>query len=269
MKKIEFVIVVYNDHQDTRSCVESIAKMDSNDLLSCVIVDNSDDPVIMGLIDSIPDGYSFARILRPPNNLGYFGAFNYYFNCCVCDDLDCVVLCNNDLIFQHDFIDNLMRRKYDQNIFVVCPDVITLDGVHQNPHVLQPRTVLQRFKLDLYFIHYYMAITLRLVQKLISFFYSKKLRLQASQPGCIHMGIGACYALLPSFLEKFNNLSFPHFLYGEEAYLSKQVHEGGGRLFYDPELVVYHKESATLSKLPKRKTYEYGRDGYWSYRKFY
>lgn len=83
------------------------------------------------------------------------------------------------------------------------------------------------------------------------------------------MGIGACYVLLPAFLKKYKSLVFPHFLYGEEAYLSRQVHERGGLLFYDPDLVVLHKESATLSKLPKRTTYEFGRDGYWHYRGFY
>ena len=83
------------------------------------------------------------------------------------------------------------------------------------------------------------------------------------------MGIGACYVLLPSFLSRFRQLDFPHFLYGEEAYLTRQVHSAGGKLYYDPELKVQHKESATLSKLPKRTTYEFGRDGYWSYRTFY
>jgi GT2 family glycosyltransferase len=164
---------------------------------------------------------------------------------------------------------NFDLKTYPDDVFVVCPDVITIEGVHQNPHVLKPRTTMQRLKLDLYFSHYYVACILLYFKRLLSPLFKKTNTIYYSKAGYLHMGIGACYILLPVFLSKFKHLDFPHFLYGEEAYLSLQVRNAGGALFYDPSLRVQHKESATLSKLPKIKTYHLGRDGYWSYRKFY
>ena len=58
-------------------------------------------------------------------------------------------------------------------------------------------------------------------------------------------------------------------LFGEEAFLTKQVHDAGGKLYYDPKLVVRHKESATVSRLPSRRTYEFARTAYPDYRKFW
>lgn len=81
------------------------------------------------------------------------------------------------------------------------------------------------------------------------------------------MGIGACYILSPEFLKIFNQLDYPHFLYGEEAYFSNQIHSSGGILWFDPDLVVHHAESATLSKVPKRTAYEFSKSGYPSYRR--
>ena len=81
------------------------------------------------------------------------------------------------------------------------------------------------------------------------------------------MGIGACYILTRAFLERFKELHYPYFLYGEEAYFSNQIHTAGGILWFDPVLRVHHAESATLSKIPKRTAYEFARSGYPSYRK--
>ena len=149
--------------------------------------------------------------------------------------------------------------------FSVCPDVVTFDGLHQNPHVLQRIGWLRRFQFDLYFSNYYVARLMSLILGIV-----RPVKVSPPQPvvGCeIHMGIGAIYVLTPEFLKRFNKLNFPHFLYGEEAYFSDQIHAVGGILWFDPDLRVSHAESATLSKVPKRTAYEFARSGYASYRK--
>lgn len=265
-----FVAVVYNNYRDTLDFIESIEKLlESKINVTCVIVDNSDNLSVQNKIDDLVLIYPFVKILRPGSNLGYFGGFNHFFRSQLFDLRDIVILCNNDLVFYEDFIRKIKSKSYSEDIFIVCPDVITLDGVHQNPHVLKPRTTLQRLKLDLYFSNYYLACCLRLMQKVIYYFWGSNKRYVAGAPCYLHMGIGACYILLPNFISKFGTLDYPHFLYGEEAYLTRQVHTLGGRLYYDPDLKVSHKESATLSKLPKKVTYDFAQEGYWNYRKFY
>lgn len=270
MKKFQVVAVIYNNYKDTFEFCQSLKRANSSRFyLSCFLVDNSDDFLIKELIDTIQDDFDFVRILRPSRNIGYFGAFNFFFESEFFESEAVVLICNNDLIFSADFFEALYRAKYNEDVFVICPDVLTFDGVHQNPHVLKPRTWLQRIKLDLYFSSYYIAFILRFIQRIIKPLTSCKTGSDLALPGYLHMGIGACYVLLPKFFAKFNRLNYPHFLYGEEAYLTNQVHSEGGRLYYDPKLKILHKEGATLSKLPGRTTYNFGRDGYWSYRKFY
>lgn len=267
MNRIEFVAVVYNNYIDTSDFIESINALRQSYVdISCVIVDNSDDAVVRERIDKLASIYGFLRVLRPPFNLGYFGAFNFYFAECAPSGSDVIVLCNNDLIFSIDFVENFRSTKYYDDIYVVCPDVVTLDGVHQNPHSLRRRSHLQILKFDLYFSAYSVACLLRIVQRGMRTLWKIKRKRNPAPAGYLHMGVGACYILLPVFFSKFRKLDFPHFLYGEEVYLTNQVHSVGGKLYYDPELKVRHKESATLSKLPARTTYDFARKGYWSYR---
>lgn len=82
------------------------------------------------------------------------------------------------------------------------------------------------------------------------------------------MGVGACYILTTEFFKKFKKLDYPHFLYAEEAYLTNQIHTAGGIHWFDPDLRVHHAESASLSKIPKRTAYEFGKSSYWGCRHF-
>jgi len=265
-----FVGVVYNNYDDTFDFCRSLAKMALDKVeIACFLVDNSNCTKTQERIDSLVVEFSFVKVLRSGSNLGYFGGFNLFFDSSFFDPSDTVVLCNNDLVFDREFCEIFLLEIYPDDVFVVCPDIITTDGVHQNPHVIVPLGRLARLRLDLYFAHYYVACFLRWLQGILKFLWDSKKRKEPSLSGYLHMGIGACYILLPAFFDRFSRLDFPHFLYGEEAYLTKQVHSVGGRLYYDPLLKVLHKESATLSKLPSRVTYEFGRDGYWQYRSFY
>ena len=268
ISRFTFVGVVYNNYHDTIDFCQSLSIIEkSGQFLTCVIVDNSDRDDIQKKIDSLSYQFEFVEVLRPPENLGYFGAFNYFFESEFYFSDNTIVLCNNDLIFEKTFCDRYLSSDYPDDVFVLCPDVVTVDGVHQNPHVRFPLAWYSKLKLDLYFSNYYIARFLRLFKACLPCYFRTK-KNQASSAGYLHMGIGACYILRQSFLQRFSSLEFPHFLYGEEAYLSKQVHDAAGKLFYDPELKVLHKESATLSTLPSRITYDFGRDGYWRYRSF-
>ncbi len=240
--------------------------------LNCYLIDNSTDIFISNALDKLITNYPFLYILRPDKNLGYFGAFNFALSFNFHIDADYTLLCNNDLIFSDDFFQNLSSKKYNNDILAICPDVITINGFHQNPHVIKPLGFFGRLKLDLYFSHYYVACFLQFLRNLLNPFSNnlKKLRSSSAMSAMtIHMGIGACYILPSVFFINISTLNYPFFLYGEEAFLSKQIHDANGKLFYDPSLQVVHAESATLSKIPRRLTYEFAREGYPTYRNFY
>ncbi len=267
-----FITVVYNNFADTEEFCRSLGLQDRTTQfdLQCVIVDNSTDLAESARVLSLTDEFDFVSILRPGENTGYFGGLNYALERYDCSNFSCVVVCNNDLEFSADFCKTFISMKFTDDTFVVCPNVVTLDGVHQNPHVLRPFSRIARARLDLYFSHYYVAAFLKSVKQAIRCIMPHRLGNNKIMPSSfVHMGIGACYLLLPQFFARFSKLQYPFFLYGEEAFLSSQVHRGGGRLFYCSTLNLRHKESATLSKLPAKVSYEYARSGYRTYRRLY
>jgi len=271
MYKILFISVVYNNYDDTDSLCRSLLNQNRNisHRINCLIIDNSSDNDISRKILSLQYIYNFVHVLKPEKNLGYFGGLNYGIEACNCHDYSNVVVCNNDLEFDEDFCDNLLSNNYTNETLVICPDIVSAIGRHQNPHALAPISRLHRFRLDIYFLHYYIATVTKIIQKIFNSFKMPKHNSAPLKPCFMHMGIGACYILRHRFFKHFLKLEYPFFIYGEEAFLTSQVHSVGGRLFFDPSLRVMHKECASLSTLPKRVTYEYAREGYRVYRKLY
>jgi GT2 family glycosyltransferase len=232
--------------------------------LTCVVVDNSATEQSRGELRGILEQHNWTVYLSAGRNIGYFGGLNFGLNSLNLDEWSAVVICNNDLEFESDFCRKLAISQYPDSVFSVCPDVVTRDGLHQNPHVLERISSFRRLQFDLYFSHYWVARLLAGILRLI-----RPKKASPPQPeGCceIHMGIGACYVLTRGFLSRFKSLSYPHFLYGEEAFFSDQIHSAGGVLWFDPALVVHHAESAATSKVPRRITYEFARESYSDYR---
>ena len=267
----DFLCVVYNNYEDTLEYCNSLCSMDLIDCnIRCFVLDNSTNDDIISQVKQLPDKYDFVTVLRSGSNLGYFGAFNYFFETSYFDTNRIVVICNNDLVFDKYFCTRYIENtgKYPSDAMVICPDVVTSDGRHQNPHLLKRLGFFSRLKLDLYFSNYYLGTLLKIIKFLLTPIISGKGYVKESS-GYIYLGIGACYILNKKFFESFDRLIYPHFIYGEEAYLSSQVHSVHGRLYYDSTLIVTHKDSATFKKLPSKLVYEYEREGYWSYRKLY
>ena len=268
MDTISVVCVNFNNTGYTRKLMESLRTQRGRTeefTVECIIVDNSTCAEEAEECGKLAGCYSWITYSRPPKNLGYFGGLNYGLSISNAGDRQFVIIGNNDLQFDNEFCSDLHKREYDAKVFAVCPDIITADGLHQNPHILRRIGRFRRFQLDLYYSHYYMSRILLLILKIIR--PVKSSRWQPPRACEIHMGVGACYILTAKFFKHFKKLNYPFFLYGEEAYISEQIHSEGGILWYDPGLRVHHAESASLSKLPSRATYEFERTGFPDFRK--
>jgi GT2 family glycosyltransferase len=269
---IRFVVVNFNNHSFTELLCNSLMNQlgaFEDYSIECVVVDNSTDNEDSSLLAKFASQYSWIRILKPAENKGYFGGLNYGLeNTYYSKEQDIIIIGNNDLQFKSDFCEKLVKqyKSYEDNVYAICPNVITPEGLNQNPHILKKISFLRRIQFDVYFSHYYVASTLVFLKSLYE---RKHLKSNDTHPasGEIHMGIGACYILTANFLKSFSKLSYPYFLYGEEAFFSEQIHSEKGILYFDSSLTVFHAESATLSKIPKRISYEYAKKGYPSYRK--
>lgn len=266
--KIAFICVNFNNFSYTKKLCDSLVRQsgrDSQFSIDCIVVDNSTDEEDSLALSEFAEKHSWIKCLHASKNLGYFGGLNHGLQNAALDIYSYVVIGNNDLTYEASFCQELCRANYGRNVYAVCPDVITKDGVHQNPHVMKKMGRWWRLQLDIYFLHYYFAWLLLAILRVI-----RPVKSSPPQPASqceIHMGIGACYVLTRAFFAKFKSLNYPHFLYGEEAYFSDQIHSSSGVLLFDPVLRVHHAESATLSKMPRRMAYEFARVGYPSYRK--
>jgi hypothetical protein len=58
---------------------------------------------------------------------------------------DCVIVGNNDLTFDEDFLEKLAAGVYTDDTLVVAPNVITKDGYHQNPHCITRVPATRKF----------------------------------------------------------------------------------------------------------------------------
>lgn len=265
---IQFISVNFNNAAYSKQLLASVERQRGRDntfTVKCVIVDNSTNDADAEECEAVTRPYPWVEYVHSTSNLGYFGGLNAGLGISQANTTSYVVVCNNDVAFSEDFCDTLSKRQYSNNVLAVCPDVITRDGLHQNPHIYRRISWLRRFQFDVYYSHYYMSRLLAGVLRVIR--PVKSSRWQPEQACETHMGVGACYVLTAGFMKRFDHLSYPHFLYGEEAYISDQIHAAGGILWYDPDLRVDHAESAALSKVPKRTTYEYERSGYPDFRK--
>lgn len=264
MKLLSVVVVNYRGFDLTLQMYKSL-----NSSLDCsefdfVVVDNSQDENENNNLNTAFKGCSNVYIHSVVNN-GYFHGLNDGLGLIDVKDYKYIVVGNNDIVFANDFPVKLKQANYADNVYAVCPDVRSSEGVHQNPHVVNRFNFFQRLKSDIYFSNYYVASALLIIKKALS----GKLKTDKDiEPKVIHMGIGAIYILTAGFFRYNRSLEFPFFLYGEEAFLSNQIHNSGGVLFYDPDLVVDHLESATLSKMHSRDRYNWARDGYKVYRDY-
>jgi GT2 family glycosyltransferase len=265
---IRFFCVNFNNTVFSRKLVRSLEIQNGRMVdfsVDCINEDNTTNEQEAEGCQSISTGHSWVTYIRAPKNLGYFGGLNYGLSMTEASDAAYVVVCNNDVEFEEDFCERLIRATYAPNVFSVCPDVTTPDGLHQNPHILKRISTLRRLQFDFYFAHYYVSRLLFLILRLV-----RPVKVSPTQPreGCeLHMGVGACYVLTRAFLIRFKNLTYPFFLYGEEAYISNQIHTAGGILWFDPHLHVRHAESAALSRVPNRTAFEYARKGYRDYKR--
>lgn len=233
-----------------------------------IVVDNASQPEDFTLLQGICRGRDGVTLIRSEINLGYFGGLNLGLDAISRRDDDIVIIGNNDLTFPPSFFERLARAHYADDVFVVAPNVITADGYHQNPHCPGRVSAKRKFLYDLYFSHFLLGGLMSNLSAKLKRANGGRVNALAGASQYIHMGIGAVYLLTAAYFKHFKRLDDSVFLYGEEALLAGQLMAVGGRTFYDAELIVNHAESATLSKLPSRTTYEFGRASYPRYRQF-
>lgn len=265
--KIPFICVNYNSEEETIKYIDNIFTLDNSNVAFIIIVDNSPTLNSYEIIKTYIEAHKLENTvtLIRCENKGYFHGLNIGIKEAKKNNktLGYMVVGNNDILFEKNFIKNLIHNKYQDDVLVIAPDIITTEGSHENPHVLHKMSRLRILKYDLFFSNYYLGKFFRLLKP-------SERPMQKHDPigKNIYMGIGALYVLTPTFFKHFSELWDYVFLYGEEAILTGQINSVNGKIFYDPSLICFHNESSTTGKMEKKSKYEIVQNSYKIYRKY-
>ncbi len=271
MLNLGFVFTNFNNSQLTLNALKSIEEGSIGGDYSVVVVDNDSSEIEKKILADGVGRHPNIKLIFNSENVGYFNGLNIGINFLRENKskFQFIIVGNNDLIFQRQFFTSLELQANElmQNL-VVSPDIITLDNVHQNPHVRKPVSRFREIVWDIYYSNYQIAKIISYCASKLQRWVQRKDFLTHDVPGYIHQGYGACYLLTPVFFEKFQELWSPGFLDGEEFYLSIQLESVGSMVYYCPLLKIYHHDHASTGKLSGRKFWEYKKSYHAIYRHF-
>lgn len=271
--KLGYVCTNFNNSHFTVDAARSLVASAGNaHELRIVVVDNQSAPehveTLRGLAAEFPGS---VDLLLNDQNVGYFPGLN----CGIrrmrerYPEVQHLVIGNNDLLFPADFCATVERNLaiLDEHA-VVSPDIVTLDGEHQNPHVIHSISKTREFVYDLYFSNYLLAQAILWAARVTSPLTDRRDEQQhhAAQP--IYQGHGSCYLIGPKFFHHFQELWAPTFLMGEEFFLSKQLSDQGMQTWYDPAIRLTHCYHGSLRSVPSRKLWQLAREAHKVYRRY-
>ena len=258
MIEVAYVILHYQNIEETRACVNSIQINHGSGRTIIVIVDNAS-PNGTGklLYDEYTDSEEIVVLKNKDNlgfakgnNIGYIYAKNKH-------NPDFIVVMNNDvMIEQNDFIgvmrDTAILKEYE----IILPDIVNKNGIHQNPYKERPLTDREidisirnkRILLALYTIPGINVLWNKTHEKKLHFG-SKVANKPYTEMLLPH---GSCVIYSKKWIEKENFAFVPEtFMYGEEEILYEYVINRAYRTYFFPDLKVKHLEDMATSTVLK------------------
>lgn len=269
--RIGFVFTNYNNSEYTRAVIESIYSNREADEARVVVVDNGSEKSDVAELKALNERFPMVSLILNPSNVGYFPGLNIGIDYLKkeCPPIRYMVVGNNDLVFPENFI-GLMRQHgaiFEKHA-VVCPDLTTLGGIHQNPHVISDITWMREVIWDIYYSTYWVSVLIKRVAKTTRKVSERRDYQEWQTPRSIEQGYGACYILGPIFFERCERLWAPTFMMGEEFFLAHQLRAIGQKCYYDPVFRVTHCHHGAVDRVPERRVWKMAREAHRVYRRY-
>lgn len=255
MIKICFVILHYNAEAETEQCIASIQKLERQNEIAIVIVDNAspngtgyklaekyiDSKAIKVLLREHNDGFSVG------NNEGCKFAVEKW-------NPEFLIVANNDVQFpQKDFVLRIEREYEKSNFDVAGPDIFNpVTGMHQSPMSAEPpklkdvtkTIILNQCVIALYSFVY--PLMKKYFQKMNSF--DRSLYSQEYQENVCLMG--ACLIFSKKYINVRSKLFEPETKFYYEEYIQTLwCMRNKKKIVYQPDLVVHHMEGKAIESV--------------------
>jgi hypothetical protein len=227
--KIAIIILNYNSSSDCRKCIGFLQKQEGIET-EIVVVDNcSPKEGALSAIRLLCEETD-CTFISAKENRGYNAGNNIGLRYASEKGYKYALIANPDMEFpQTDYLKKMVdAMEADEDIVVCGSDIVTVDGIHQNPMYADPdgwigsfswlTSCFQRKKTDTY----------RFIDNYKENHYCYKVS-------------GCCLMVNLDYLKKQNFFDENVFLYCEEAILSKQVINAGKKMFYSADLQAIHR----------------------------
>lgn len=255
-----FVVLQYNKSELTIECVRSITRLEKSGFdVKIVIVDNNSEQRHFEAIENEFLENSDIVILRSEDNKGFSGGNNigYRFARSELKAKFCVVINNDTIIHQSNFIEKSIVLFKNYSYSILGPDVCVGESRHENPwndyifstndfkHLRDTRANERKKYLE------HQEGTFKKIGKSTS---SSKLIFNPLLQG-------AAFVVSPIYMADHEDLFDERlFLYGEEFLLATDCLIGGDLCLYSSELKIEHHEGASTAELPTHKKMLLGYD---------
>jgi GT2 family glycosyltransferase len=255
------IVVNYNNSNYTIKLYESIKNIDH---LLFIIVDNNSSSVERSIIEKLAC-ISNIIIIFNSSNLGYFPGINKGIELIRKEKIlfDFLIIGNNDLLFSQKFFDNLSQigSKIDKYP-VISPRIININCKDQNPHVKNKVSKVRQWLYKLYYSNYTIAKIIMKIKNITGIDTSIKDYKYSKISGEIFQGYGACYILTRHFFDFYEYLWCPSIIMGEELFLAMQINKIGYKIYYVPDLEVYHVDHATTKNIGSKEMWFYEKEAF-------
>jgi len=248
MDTIAFVVLHYENVADTAECVESLLKYIRAGGVHVVVVDNGSRNGRLDGLQAAHAGEERLHFIRSEDNLGFARGNNLGFRYAKHTlGADCILLCNNDLVFRQEDFTARLRADYARERFDVAgPHIESLvDGKNQNPvpctlatlprindrlRKLRILRFLNTFDLDVVFQK-------KVARPVVEY------RPGANDEYMLH---GSCLIFGPDYVSAREGLYDGTFMYCEEDILRLQTIQSGMTMRYLDDIRVWHKEGSSV-----------------------
>lgn len=219
------IILNFNSYEETLRCIESVKKIEYDNYKVIVVDNNSTDESVSVLRESTED----FLLLENGDNLGYAKGNNVGIEYGLNQGADYICVLNNDVEVKKDFLKIIIDYMIENENVGICGPCIC---------DFEERQKVQSMGAN---INLYTGLAQA----------NKKNRPYAaltSDPVNVDYLGGACFVARRKVFEKIGLIPELYFLFFEETEFCLHAERAGYRLVCLKDSVVYHKQSATISK---------------------
>lgn len=255
MIKVCFIILHYNTKEVTQKCIATIHKLEEQDKIAVVIVDNASPDGSGKILADRYRGNDRIKVILRETNDGFSAGNNEGCLFAMSEwNPEFLVVANSDIEFcQTDFVRRIMQEYEKRQFAVLGPDIYNpTTGKHQSPIAADPpgirrvdRTIiLNQCALGLYPIIY--PVMKNYFRRQIGKHQTVR-PLDYQEDVCL---MGACYIFSGKYITDKTVPFRPETkFYYEEYILTLRCRRHQKKIAYQPELQVWHQEGKTIETI--------------------